>query len=123
MRYRPIRRNSEFGRVYARGKSYVNPALVLYVLKTRGKKTRVGLTATKKIGHAVQRNRARRVMRAALSEHLAQNIGGYDIILVARGQTPRLKSTQLSKTLGKLFVKAGLPDKAAPAPGPETAPQ
>ena len=34
MRYRPIRRNSEFGRVYARGKSYVNPALVLYVLKT-----------------------------------------------------------------------------------------
>ena len=33
MRYRPIRRNSEFGRVYARGKSYVNPALVLYVLR------------------------------------------------------------------------------------------
>mgnify|MGYP001171217046 CR=1 FL=1 len=123
MRYRPIRRNSEFGRVYARGKSYVNPGLVMYVLKTRSKKTRVGLTATKKIGHAVQRNRARRVMRAALSEHLAQNIGGYDIILVARGQTPRLKSTQLSKTLGKLFAKAGLPDKAAPAPGPETAPQ
>ena len=61
MRYRPIRRNSEFGRVYARGKSYVNPALVLYVLKTRGRNTRVGLTATKKIGHAVQRNRARRV--------------------------------------------------------------
>lgn len=48
MRYRPIRRNSEFGRVYARGKSYVNPALVLYVLKTRGRNTRVGLTATKK---------------------------------------------------------------------------
>lgn len=123
MRYRPIRRNGEFGRVYARGKSYVNQALVLYVLKTRSKRTRVGLTATKKIGHAVQRNRARRVMRAALSEHLAQNIGGYDIILVARGQTPRLKSTQLSKTLGKLFAKAGLPDKAAPAPVPEKAPQ
>ena len=32
MRYRPIRRNSEFGRVYARGKSYVNPGLVMYVL-------------------------------------------------------------------------------------------
>ena len=81
------------------------------------------LTVGAKLAHAVQRNRARRVMRAALSEHLARNIGGYDIILVARGQTPRLKSTQLSKTLGKLFAKAGLPDKAAPAPGPETAPQ
>ena len=83
MRYRPIRRNSEYGRVYARGKSYVNPALVLYVLKTRGKKTRVGLTATKKIGHAVQRNRARRVMKAAIDEHLDYNIGGYDLVFVA----------------------------------------
>ena len=79
----PIRRNGEFGRVYARGKSYVNQALVLYVLKTRSKRTRVGLTATKKIGHAVQRNRARRVMKAAIDEHLDYNIGGYDLVFVA----------------------------------------
>ena len=123
MRYRTLNKNWQFNRVYGRGKSYVHPHCVLYVAKNRLGYTRIGLTATKKVGHAVQRNRARRVMRAALSEHLAQNIGGYDIILVARGQTPRLKSTQLSKTLGKLFAKAGLPDKAAPAPGPETAPQ
>ena len=90
----------------------VNPALVLYVLKTRGKKTRVGLTATKKIGHAVQRNRARRVMKAAIDEHLDYNIGGYDLIFVARGMTPRLKSWQLSSVVAKLFAQAGLPDKA-----------
>ncbi len=112
MRYRPIRRNNEFGRVYARGKSYVNQALVLYVLKTRGKRTRVGLTATKKIGHAVQRNRARRVMKAAIDEHLDYNIGGYDLVFVARGMTPRLKSWQLSSIVAKLFAQAGLPDKA-----------
>ena len=112
MRYRPIRRNSEYGRVYARGKSYVNPALVLYVLKTRSKKTRVGLTATKKIGHAVQRNRARRVMKAAIDEHLDHNIGGYDLVFVARGITPHLKSWQLSEVVSKLFAAAGLPDKA-----------
>ena len=106
MRYRTLDKNWQFNRVYGRGKSYVHPHCVLYVAKNR-----LGYTRT------------RRVMRAALSEHLAQNIGGYDIILVARGQTPHLKSTQLSKTLGKLFAKAGLPDKAAPAPGPETAPQ
>lgn len=112
VRYRPIRRNSEYGRVYARGKSYVNPALVLYILKTRGKKTRVGLTATKKIGHAVQRNRARRVMKAAIDEHLDYNIGGYDLVFVARGITPQLKSWQLSEVVAKLFAQAGLPDKA-----------
>ena len=127
MRYRPIRRNSEFGRVYARGKSYVNPGLVMYVLKTRSKKTRVGLTATKKIGHAVQRNRARRVMKAAIDEHLDYNIGGYDLIFVARGMTPRLKSWQLSSVVAKLFAQAGLPDKAKqpgakpPPPSPPAA--
>ena len=107
VRYRPIRRNSEYGRVYA-----------------RGKKTRVGLTATKKIGHAVQRNRARRVMKAAIDEHLDYNIGGYDLIFVARGMTPRLKSWQLSSVVAKLFAQAGLPDKAKrpDAPPPATVP-
>lgn len=114
MRYRTICKNKEFTRVYARGKSYVHPQLVLYVAKNRTGHTRIGLTATKKVGCAVLRNRARRVMRAALAEHLPADIGGYDIILVARAQTPRLKSTQVSKTLAKLMRAAGLPDRAAP---------
>lgn len=116
MRYRTLTKNKEFSRIYARGKSYVHPNLVLYVAKNRLGYTRIGLTATKKVGHAVQRNRARRIMRTALSEHLSQNVGGYDIILVARARTPYLKSTQLSKTLAGLMRKAGLPDKAAAVP-------
>ena len=71
MRYRTLDKNWQFNRVYGRGKSYVHPHCVLYVAKNRLGYTRIGLTATKKVGHAVQRNRARRVMRAALSEHLA----------------------------------------------------
>lgn len=124
MRYRPICRNSEFGRVYARGKAYVSPAVVMYVLKTRSKKTRVGLTATKKVGHAVQRNRARRVMKAAIDEHLDYNIGGCDLVFVARGQTPHLKSWQVSRAVAKLFAQAGLPDKAQrpDAPPPASVP-
>ena len=94
MRYRTLDKNWQFNRVYGRGKSYVHPHCVLYVAKNRLGYTRIGLTATKKVGHAVQRNRARRIMRAALSEHLSQNIGGYDIILVARARTPYLKSTR-----------------------------
>ena len=62
MRYRTLTKNKEFSRIYARGKSYVHPNLVLYVAKNRLGYTRIGLTATKKVGHAVQRNRARRIM-------------------------------------------------------------
>src|SRR5699024_2764984 len=97
MRYRPLRHNSEFGRVYARGKAYVDHALVLYVLKTRAKQTRVGLTATKKVGCAVRRNRARRVMKAAIDEHLDYDIGGYNLIFVARDRkSTRLNSSHVS---------------------------
>ena len=87
-------------------------ALVLYVLKTRSKQTRVGLTATKKVGCAVRRNRARRVMKAAIDEHLDYNIGGYNLIFVARAATPGLKSWQVSRAVARLFRAAGLPDKA-----------
>lgn len=116
MRFRPICKNKEFTRVYSRGKCYVHPQLVLYVGRNRLGYTRVGLTATKKVGHAVVRNRARRVMRAALSEHLPENVGSLDIILVARAQTAKVKSTQLEKTLSKLLAKAGLPDKKPTLP-------
>lgn len=112
MRYRTLDKNWQFNRVYGRGKSYVHPHCVLYVAKNRLGYTRIGLTATKKVGHAVQRNRARRVMKAAIDEHLDHNIGGYDLIFVARGMTPKLKSWQLSSVVAKLFAQAGLPDKA-----------
>ena len=126
MRYRPICKNREYSRVYSRGKAYVHPQLVLYVLKNRRGHTRVGLTASKKVGNAVQRNRARRIMRAALWQHLPLDVGNYDLVFVARGQTPRLKSTQLEKTVVKLLTKAGFGDKltaAAPAQEMPAAPQ
>ena len=108
MRYRPICRNIEYARVYRRGKSYVAPQLVLYVCKNRLGRTRVGFTATKKVGHAVQRNRARRVMRAAAAAHLPYDVGGYDLIFVARAATARVKSTRLEKTVVRLLTQAGL---------------
>ena len=108
MRYRPIRRNSEFGRVYARGKSYVNPALVLYVLKTRGRNTRVGLTATKKIGHAVQRNRLRRQLREIYRLHETSFARGYDLVVVARSRAIGADYAALEHAYLSLAARLGL---------------
>ena len=105
MRYKPITRNNDFSRGYKKGKSQVHPQVVVYVLKNRKGFTRVGITASKKIGNAVTRNRARRVIRHALYEVLPVNIGSYDLIFVARGQTAKLKSTQMAVTIKKLLAK------------------
>ena len=65
MRYQPIVRNTDFARAYRRGKNYVSPFLVTYVVRRRSGGVRMGITTSKKIGGAVQRVRARRVIRAA----------------------------------------------------------
>ena len=110
MRHTPLTRNNEFSRVYARGKAYVHLHMVLYVCKNRARRTRVGLTATKKVGNAVTRNRARRVIRAAYLS-CREEISfpkGYDLVFVAREQTPLIKATQLEPVMKKqiLFLLA-----------------
>ena len=61
-----LKENRDFRRLYTRGKSFVSPSLVTYVMKNRRSGgIRVGITTSKKIGNAVTRSRARRVIREA----------------------------------------------------------
>ena len=108
MRYRTLTKNKEFTRAYTRGKAFVHPLLVLYVVKTRTGQTRVGITSSKKIGNAVTRNRARRVIRAAMQQLLPQNVGSWDLVFVARGKTAQSKSWQLEKVMKKQLEAAGV---------------
>ena len=87
----PICRNNDFRRIYARGKSYVSPLVVVYALKNRTKNVRVGITTSKKVGNAVQRNRSRRVIREAFRALAPRVRPGFDLVLVARGKTPYVK--------------------------------
>ena len=58
-----LKKNSDFHRLYAKGKSAVNPYLVVYCRKNRQDRNRFGYTVTAKLGHAVVRNRVRRRLR------------------------------------------------------------
>ena len=54
-KFETICENREFRRIYARGKAYVSPVVVVYTMKNRSHQLRVGITTTKKIGNAVKR--------------------------------------------------------------------
>lgn len=101
-------KNNDFRRAYARGKSYVTPVVVVYVRKNRMGLRRVGITTSKKIGNAVQRNRARRVIREAYRQLLPYIRPGFDLVFVARGKTPFVKSTNVKKHMEKQLRTAGL---------------
>ncbi len=102
-----LKNNSDFLRVYKRGKSAAAAAVVCYVLPNRTGEIRLGLTSSKKIGGAVQRNRARRVMRAAFRETAPFVRPGLDIVLVARTKTVFIKSTALLPILTAALGKLG----------------
>ena len=102
-----IKENTVFRRVYHRGKSFVHPALVTYVMKNRAGHCRIGITSSKKIGNAVTRNRARRVIRAALLGAEPSICGGYDIVFVARSRTAGCKSTDLAPVITSHLTEAG----------------
>lgn len=92
-----LKLNKEFKRAYYQGKFKAHPYLVTYMVRNRTSGNRVGITTSKKVGNAVQRNRARRIIREAY-RILAQEQclpQGFDFVFTARADTPAKKTTDL----------------------------
>ena len=101
--------NKDFRRLYGRGKSQVHPLLVTYICQNRRGVIRYGVTTGKKVGGAVERNRARRVIEAAMRELLPEvNCFGADIVFVARTRTVLAKSYDVVAVMRKHFKSGGL---------------
>ena len=107
-KYVTVKENRDFSRIYRKGKSFVSPVLVTYVIKNRSANVRYGITTGKKIGNAVKRSRARRVIRASYYQLYHKLKPGYDIIFVARGKTPFVKSQVIQKAMQKHLESAGV---------------
>lgn len=99
-----LKLNKEFKRAYYQGKFKAHPFLVTYLVKNRKKIPRVGITTSKKIGNAVKRNRARRIIKQAYCELLSEaafNINGFDLVFVARNDTPMKNTIDIKKVMKK----------------------
>ena len=74
----------DFKRVRTSGKSYAHPLVVLVALPSTEGRLRVGVTAGRSVGGAVQRNRAKRLLREAMRSLLPTIRADRDVILIAR---------------------------------------
>ena len=79
-----LTKNKEFEKVFQNGKVIKNNEVVFYVIPNDFQHSRLGLVVSKKIGNAVQRNRAKRLLREAyrLNKHLLTT--HVDIIAIPR---------------------------------------
>ena len=101
-----LTRRSDFGRVYAKGRSYAGDLVVVYVLPTKEQCIRVGFSVSSKLGGAVVRNRTRRRLREALRKLLGQIESGYDLVIVARARAAEASLGQIAAAVEQGFVRA-----------------
>ena len=97
-------------RLYKQSASYVSPALVVYLKETRAGFSRLGITAGKKIGSAVLRNRAKRVIREAYRALEPEFKKDVDMVIVARKRAAFIKSDVVKSEFEALIKKAELID-------------
>jgi len=108
-----LKRRPEFLAVAAARRKWVAPGLVLQARRTEpgagsdcAPTIRFGITASRKVGNAVARNRAKRRLRAAAAEVLpVSGAPGYDVVLIARAATLKRSYAELKADLAEGLAK------------------
>ena len=119
MKFTAITENHLYAKAYAKGKKAVTGTVIVYVLRDYAARrlrdahpqkrfvNRIGLTVGKKLGGAVERNRAKRVLREAMRavEREPGVRTGFLVVLAARERATEAKSTEVERDLRRALDK------------------
>ena len=111
-RYR-LKASADFARVRQKGRSWAHPLMILAVVRNGQEISRFGFITSKRIGKAVERNRARRLLREAVHQVIPFVPGGWDIVLIARAPLPQSNLAQTRAALEQLLIRARLVNEDA----------
>ena len=106
-----LKENAAFRRLCYRGVSAGNRYLVIYCRRNGTDVSRMGLTVSTKLGHAVVRNRVRRRLREIVRLHEDTLAQGFDFVIVARSASVEAEFDALTRAFLTLSAKVGLQKK------------
>lgn len=103
-----VKLNREFVYAYKKGKKIVSDCIVFHYYKNRTNTTRLGITASKSVGKAHDRNRAKRLIRAAFRECMPKMKHGYNVIIAARTKMAYAPYSQVCSAMKYCIEKSDL---------------
>lgn len=102
-----LRASRDFARVYRAGRSWAHPLAALHVTP-RGSGKRLGISVSRKVGNAVERNRVRRRLRETLRARVPLWKEGFDAVVVARSAAAGAGFAELTAAIDELARRARL---------------
>ena len=120
MKHSAIKENHLYNKVFRRGDRFIGKLVTVHILTDYAAKkrmlahplklwtNRVGLSVSKKLGGAVERNRAKRVIRAAYDSVKSELKTGNLIVISPRSAIASAKSTDVTRELRNAFGELGL---------------
>jgi ribonuclease P protein component len=103
-----LTRSTEFKRVRQFGKSYAHPLIVLLALPSPEEQLRVGVAASRAVGGAVKRNRAKRLVREAMRNLIPRTHDGWNALILCRRPILDSSLPEIIGVLTQLLHKAGM---------------
>ena len=103
-----LKKRYQVSYVYKYGEHVSGNYIVLYFTTSKTKTMKVGFAVTKKVGHAVVRNKIRRRLREIVKNQLQNLKQNYNIIVVAKDNITNARFDELANEFNKLIKKANL---------------
>lgn len=103
-----LRRKSDFSIIYNKGKSVGDRYVVLFYRKNNLPYNRLAYLASKKVGNAVKRNRARRLLKESVRLTNLELPTGYDFIIIARNTITNAKCAEVKRSFESALKRTGV---------------
>jgi ribonuclease P protein component len=107
-RERRLTRSTDIQETFAQQQKWVGRFMVLWLRSGEKAELRLGVVSSRKVGGAVQRVRARRLLREVYRRNRHKLTGHFDVVLVARGNILKAESEAIEREFLALAGQAGV---------------